>query len=365
MKKIILCFVLGGLMIFILGWKTDILPDLSSETKEQVKLSSAESVWNSEGVDFASNPENTEENALEFPIDPEGLWHHIEAVAGERYREEDRQLTRDYLVDQLQRFGFSPLLQSFDSGINIIAERAGTDPKAGTILIAAHYDTVVNSAGADDNASGIAVVLEVARLFGSISTPHALKLVFFDQEELGLLGSFAFTSLAENLTDLRRVVILDMVGYACHIPGCQQYPAGLNIAPLLQAAGVTSPDQGEFLVVVGEAEHRDFLNKFHRMNFGVNSQEEKSQNLSDDTLQLPPVVTVPIPLKGLLTPDALRSDHAPFWYQGIPAVLVTDTANLRSPHYHQPTDTIANLDRNFLRGSAQVIVNTMTQLLKN
>ncbi len=364
MKKIILRFLLGGLILLILGWKTNILPELSSKKEIRVKLSPVESVFNSEVVYSASNPENSEQNTPRITIDPEYLWHHLEALVGERYREDDRQLTRDYLVEQLQRFGFSTFLQSFDSGINIIAEQPGSNSKAGTILIAAHYDTVANSPGADDNASGIAVVLEVARLFSSISTPHPLKIVFFDQEELGLLGSFAFTSLAENLTDLHSVIILDMVGYACHTPGCQQYPPGLNIAPLLQASGVNSPDQGEFLVVVGEVENRELLQVFRSLK-SANSQQNNAQNIASEALSLPPVVTVPIPLKGLLTPDALRSDHAPFWYQGIPAVLVTDTANLRSPHYHQPTDTLSHLDRDFLMGSAQVIVNTITQLLAN
>ncbi|NJO47556.1 MAG: M28 family peptidase [Oscillatoriales cyanobacterium RM2_1_1] len=80
-------------------------------------------------------------------------------------------------------------------------------------------------------------------------------------------------------------------------------------------------------------------------------------------MELPPVVTLPVPLKGIFTPDVLRSDHAPFWYQQIPAVLVTDTANLRSPHYHQPSDTLENLDREFFLGSAQVVVNTLAKLL--
>ncbi len=67
-----------------------------------------------------------------------------------------------------------------------------------------------------------------------------------------------------------------------------------------------------------------------------------------------------IPIKGVLTPDTLRSDHAPFWYQGIGAVLVTDTANLRNPHYHQPTDIVEDIARQFFLGSAQLILNSTT-----
>jgi hypothetical protein len=65
----------------------------------------------------------------------------------------------------------------------------------------------------------------------------------------------------------------------------------------------------------------------------------------------------------MLLPDTLRSDHAPFWYQGVGAVLLTDTANLRTPHYHQASDTLRTLDKPFFTGAAQIVVNATTKLL--
>jgi hypothetical protein len=144
-----------------------------------------------------------------------------------------------------------------------------------------------------------------------------------------------------------------MVGYACHTSGCQTYPEGLPVNSLLEAAGVESPDKGEFLAVVGEAEHLELLKVFQKWNQSTRNKNPKT----------PPIVTVPVPLKGLLTPDVLRSDHAAFWYQGIPAVLITDTAELRSPHYHQPSDIIDNLDPYFFINSAQLILNVVQDLL--
>ncbi|MEL7038329.1 MAG: M28 family peptidase [Cyanobacteria bacterium J06592_8] len=284
-------------------------------------------------------------------INPDLIWSHLENIVGERYTEYYREFTRNYLVEQLQNFGFYPSFQTFENGINIVAKRPQDEPQTPTVLIAAHYDTVANSPGADDNGSGIAVLLEIARLLGSKPTENSLEIVFFDREELGLLGSLDFTSRPENLDDLRDVIVLDMVGYACRVEGCQQYPPGLNVEPLLQANGIASPSKGEFLVVVGEVQHRDLLAAFS----GTSSNLDSSNS--------PSVVPLPIPLKGMLTPDVLRSDHAPFWYQNVAAVLVTDTANLRSPYYHQPSDTLAHLDREFLMGSAQVIVNVVNQLL--
>ncbi|MEO6861545.1 MAG: M28 family peptidase [Microcoleus sp.] len=317
------------------------------------RLSAVPEVSIGSKIDISQNPYpsplSAEKNAVNLPeIDPSRLWKHVETLAGERVGERDRSLTRDYISKQLQTLGFSPELQRFDRGINIFAERKGTDSKAGAILVAAHYDTVPKSPGADDNATGVAVVLEVARLLGSRATTRTLQVAFFDREEIGLLGSLAFTGSAARLKNLQGAIVLDMVGYACRTPGCQRYPEGLTAQPFLEASGVTSPDKGEFIAVVGDAEHPLLLKTF----------------AESGNADLPPVVALPVPLKGLLTPDVLRSDHAPFWYKGIGAVLVTDTANLRSPHYHQSTDTLATIDRPFFTGSAQIVVNAVAKLLE-
>lgn len=276
---------------------------------------------------------------IKFSVDSNKLFAPVKALNYQRYTEAERDRARNYLTQSLQKLGWSPTLQFFEGGINVFAQRQGTDPEAGAILVAAHYDTVLNSPGADDNASGVAVVLEVARVFGSRPTPRTLQLAFFDQEEVGLRGSTSFATDKAHLENLRGAIVMDMVGFACYTPGCQKYPAGLPTVP--------PTDQGDFLVVVGDTEHLPLLNAF---------QQSGQTNL-------PPVLTLPIPLKGILMPDTLRSDHAPFWYQGVGAVLLTDTANLRTPHYHQPSDTPLNLKRSFFTGAAQIVVNATTKLL--
>ncbi len=161
----------------------------------------------------------------------------------------------------------------------------------------------------------------------------------FDQEELGLRGSLAFAANKTYLENLRAVIVMDMVGFACYTAGCQRYPAGLPIIP--------PTNQGDFLAVVGDSEHLPLLNTF----------QQSGQSM-------PAVLTLPVPLKGMLMPDTLRSDHAPFWYQGVGAVLLTDTANLRTPHYHQPSDTPATIDKSFFTGAAQIVVNAINRLLE-
>lgn len=267
------------------------------------------------------------------------------SAKGDRSTNQNRTFARNYITASLKSLGWSSSLQRFADGINIVAERLGTSPIAGTIIVAAHYDTVPGSPGADDNASGVATLLEIARIFSNLPTPQTLKLVFFDAEEIGLRGSLAFTANKANLANLNGVVVMDMIGFACYTPNCQKYPPGLPIiAQRDYAQRSTKGDRGDFLAVVGDAEHLQLLNAFNSTTL--------------------PVITLPIPLKGLFTPDVLRSDHAPFWYQGIGAVLVTDTANLRSPHYHQPSDTVANIVRPFFASAAQVVVNATHRLLQ-
>ncbi|MDZ8133940.1 MAG: M28 family peptidase [Nostoc sp. DedQUE04] len=282
-------------------------------------------------------------------VSTEKLLNHIQKLNFQRYTTKERSLTRTYITTELKKAGWKPKLENFSDGVNIFAERPGTNKAAKAILVAAHYDTVASSPGADDNASGVAVVLEVARLLGSRPTPRTLQLAFFDQEEAGLLGSQAFVSKTARLQNLGGAIVMDMVGYACYTSGCQKYPTGLPVTP--------PSDKGDFLAVVGDTEHLSLLNAFQ------NSQNTPSTALNKQE-SMPAVLTLPIPFKGLLTPDTLRSDHAPFWYQGVGAVLVTDTANLRTPHYHQPSDVPATIERSFFTGAAQIVVNATSALLE-
>ena len=271
--------------------------------------------------------------------DAQRLFSHIKALAFQRHTAAERQQARDYILQALQAAGWSSTLQSFEGGTNIFARRPGTDSEAGSILVAAHYDTVLGSPGADDNASGVATVLEIARLFGSRPTPRTLEIALFDQEEEGALGSYAFTTHKANLTHLQAVIVVEMVGFACHTLGCQRHSQGLPITPPTQ--------QGDFLVIVGDAEHLPLLKAFQQA----------------DQSNLPPILPLSVPFRGVMTPDLLRSDHAPFWYQGVGAVMVTDTADFRNPHYHQSSDTPETIDRSFLRGSAQIVANATAVLL--
>ncbi|MGD1853135.1 MAG: M28 family peptidase [Leptolyngbyaceae cyanobacterium] len=281
-------------------------------------------------------------------VDGTRLRSHLQTLATERYTDLDLASTRAYLIQQLRDYGYEPMTQPFgadeSAGTNLSVVRPGRQA-ARTVLVGAHYDTVAGSPGADDNASAVAAALEIARIFASHPTDKTLQIVFFDQEELqpdgaGLVGSNAFVSESANLNGLESAVILEMLGYACYEPGCQSYPAGLEQAGF--------PDVGDFVGVIGDADHPDLLATFE----------------TADESARPQAVTLPVPIGTLpFVPDLFRSDHVPFWLKGIGAVMVSDTANFRNPNYHQASDSVENLDLNFLEQTAQYVVDRLELLL--
>ncbi|PSB01513.1 M20/M25/M40 family metallo-hydrolase [Merismopedia glauca] len=284
------------------------------------------------------------QSTLVEPMSQANLLRHVKALGFARYSQSDRLKARQYIINNLKSAGWSVTLQTFKDeyadGVNIIAERSQKNAQVETILVGAHYDTVPRSPGADDNGTGVATILEIARITSSLPTKKNLKLVFFDQEEIGLKGSLAFTSRPNNVKRLSGAIIIDMLGFACNTPGCQTFPEGLP---------VTLPtDTGDFILVAGDTEHPEIISAFDHL---PNSN-------------FPSVVKIPVPFKGLSAINLLRSDHAPFWLRNIGAVIVTDTANFRNPHYHQPTDIYNTIDRNFFTNSAQIVANATIKLLE-
>ncbi|BAY79628.1 peptidase M28 (plasmid) [Nostoc linckia NIES-25] len=194
------------------------------------------------------------------------------------------------------------------------------------ILIGAHYDAVPGTPGADDNATGVAVLLELARKFAAEPVKYPLRLVAFDMEEYGLLGSADYAALLrEQNQELRLMISLEMLGYKDSTAGSQSYP------PFLDRF---YPNSGDFIALIGNWR---IIGDLIGMSRSIRKVGVPSQWL-------------PVPNRGLIVPQTRLSDHAPFWDLGYPAMMVTDTAFLRNPHYHKPSDTVASLDLDFLSG---------------
>jgi Zn-dependent M28 family amino/carboxypeptidase len=208
------------------------------------------------------------------------------------------------------------------------------------LLIGAHYDTVVGSPGADDNASGLAVLLEAADRLRHLVVARPVWLAAFCLEEHGLLGSRAFISgLKQTGQPVDGAIVLECVGYASRDAGSQRTPPGVPIS---------LPSIGNFLGIVGNEASRDLLA----------TVERNARRVAPNT----PTIALAVPGRGESLPDVRRSDHAAFWDEGYRAVMLTDTANFRNPHYHQPSDTLDTLDLDFLEGVSEIVVGCIEDL---
>lgn len=206
------------------------------------------------------------------------------------------------------------------------------------ILIGAHYDAVPGTPGADDNATGVAALLELARAFAAEPLKYPVRLVGFDMEEYGMLGSSQYAAdLQEQGQPLRLMLSLEMLGYRDATPGSQRYPAGLQHF---------YPNRGNFIALIGNLSAIPDLVHLSRNIRQVGTPSE----------------WLPVPAKGLVVPQTRLSDHSPFWDRGYRAMMVTDTAFMRNPHYHQASDTIDTLDLDFLTGVCRGLIEGIRRL---
>ena len=259
----------------------------------------------------------------------------------------------DYIVESLRSLGYEMTEHCFpDNGRpfrNVIATRSGFRYPDERILVLAHYDTVEGSPGADDNASGVALLLETARVLARFEFERTVHFIGVNLEEndrnddpsSGTRGSRALANFVrEHGWGIEGVVVLESVAYAGD-DVVQTLPPGIPI-PV--------PEAGNFIAVVGNERSTELLNAF------VTTVEQYRIDL--------PVVVLTVPGNGERIPDTRRSDHAPFWDEGFRAVMVTDTTNFRSPHYHQPTDTLATLNLEFAANVCRATSGALMKMLR-
>jgi len=218
---------------------------------------------------------------------------------------------------------------------NVVAEISFCDTPTKHFLLGAHYDSVAGTVGADDNASAIAVQLETARqlnaLKGNQELDLSVKFVSFTLEEPPAFGTrhmgsrvYAMKAWKEK-EQIDGMICLEMVGYTCHDPGCQNYPFPLMF--------LGYPRQGDYIGIVGNLSSKGFTEALYRAFC-------RNPDL--------PVVKLAVPLGGYLLPSVRLSDHSSFWDRGYKAVMITDTAFFRNPHYHRASDTMDRLDYGFM-----------------
>lgn len=221
------------------------------------------------------------------------------------------------------------------AGVNLVATWPGSTPPY--TVVGAHLDTVTDSPGADDNASGVAAALELAR---RLATPSSVMIAIFDLEEVGFVGSRALARQLAADRAASAMICLESVGCYRDEPGSQQVLAGLGrLIADDHARDVLAQRRGDFLAVVHRRSSQPLAERFCELAKGFELPTVRVRDPRPDgvsgllaTAALPPLATLD------------RSDHLPFWRRGIPSVLLTDTANLRNHNYHRTTDTPDTLD---------------------
>jgi Zn-dependent M28 family amino/carboxypeptidase len=260
-------------------------------------------------------------------------------TAGRRASEAELRVMALHLQAELRRYGYGAVLAPLSRGsvpaANVIADRAGDDPSR-VVVVCAHYDAVPGSPGADDNGSGVAAVLAVAQAVAAAPTHASVRFIAFALEEEGLLGSGEYVaSLSrEERGRIAAVLNLEMVGFRAAGPGSQSMPPGVDLF-----ADEPLPTTGDFIGALGLRGEPELLDALRAARAYVPEL---------------PVAFLAVPRAAvLLMPDLLRSDHAPFWLTGTPAVMITDTANFRNPNYHRRTDAFETVDLDFATSVAR------------
>lgn len=232
----------------------------------------------------------------------------------------------DYVLGELRATGADTAVQWVEADgrkfRNLIA-RFG--PRDGPVLvIGAHYDSCGDTPGADDNASGVAGLLELARLLAAHPPAHSVELVAYTLEEPPYFRTDSMGSvwhareLQRSKREVRLMLSLEMIGFYRDAPKSQQYP--MSVLKLLY------PDEGNFIAIVAP--------------FGDFAATRRVKGLFKGATDLPVVsINSPRTLQGV---DF--SDHASYWRFGMPAMMITDTSFLRNPHYHEAGDTPETLD---------------------
>jgi Zn-dependent M28 family amino/carboxypeptidase len=205
---------------------------------------------------------------------------------------------------------------------NLEAELIGSGVE-GIIVVGAHYDSVAGTVGANDNASGVAAALELARILNGSHYRKTIRFVFFVNEEPPYfqtenMGSLVYASqVRQSGTPVSAMISLETIGFYSDTAGSQKYPAVLRLF---------YPSRGNFIGFVGNSESRDLVLRT------IRTFRESAR----------------FPSEGVAAPATLPgvgwSDQWSFWQEGYPAIMITDTAVFRYPYYHSPLDTTDKID---------------------
>ena len=263
------------------------------------------------------------------------------------------QAVQDLCADRFASLGFEVERHTYTTGVNVIGVRAGTKKPAERVLVSAHYDSVSNCVGADDNGTGVAATLEVARVLSLQPHDRTLVVACWDEEERGLIGSTAYAKRAKAAGDsIVLALVFEMNGYRSTAPMSQRTDPQLEaVFPDAAAQIAANEYRGDFALVVND----------ETANAAVVDLQAVATEIGLPIVNISLLAALKTTLDGLR-----RSDHAPFWDADYPALFITDTADFRNSHYHclrGTSDAIVDVDFEFAIANVRVIVGAAAAAL--
>ncbi len=282
------------------------------------------------GEPFSGTPPPLDSAELALKMN---LERHVSILAdsiGERsYRTpESTRAAASYIAATLTELGYRVDTMSYTAGpnrtlhYNLEAKLKGSG-KLPDLVVGAHYDTAEDTPGADDNASGAAALLELARMFRNASPKRTLRFVFFSTEEPPFFGTrqmgswhYAARSAARQ-ERLYGMISIETIAYYSDDPGSQSYPPPFDLF---------YPDRGDFIAFVSNLDSADLLRRVIRVF-------RQHATIASHGAASPAFI-----------PGISWSDHQSFWLHGYRAIMISDTAPFRNPYYHSPEDRTARLD---------------------
>lgn len=222
-------------------------------------------------------------------------------------------------------------------GSNIIATKKGIQEPEKAIVVIGHHDTVKASPGANDNTASVAAIIELARVLEPYQFKRSVILAMPDMEELWFIGTKALVKTLIDSYQLFGVINYETMGYLDNEPGTQIVPQGIDLLYKDQYKRIKANEfRGDFTCIIYNGKATTIASLFgSALNYQTKSTPTILLRDPNDLLFIGKLLGFAVPT----VRNFARSDHSVFWEVGIPAFMVTDTANFRYQHYHQPSDT--------------------------
>ncbi len=298
-------------------------------------------------------------NSLLNQIKSENLYDNLNEIYGIRHyivAPDHLAKVRNYITTQFNKGKLKVESQEFDisgyTAANVIGTIKGVGSDPSLIILGAHFDTVSDSPGADDNGSGVVALLEVMKVLSQHNFNNSIVFAGLDQEEFGFLGSKRFIQSipTTSMTKIIGYINLDMIGYYSEEANSQIFPEALKkIFPMAYYQVSENGFRGNFILNTS-----NYNSKLLQEHFDLNAIKYSPE------LE---VVSILVPDNGKFAPSFFRvGDHIPFWDNAIPAINIGDAGDTRNLNYHSPEDTMETINYKLIANTAKALLATIAEL---